>query len=274
MFARELADGTYLMIEQEDHTDLAAQFAAHWGNERFSRPEPYHSVVFGTTYHDSGHREMEADLPIDIERGIPYAIGRTPPGLRKNEADVVNAQWIRTRDPYACLMVSMHHAGLRKRRYDTVRGRTIGGTEPEPWGSLGMDDAFNDLSGWLVDVADELDLGDRQAREAFWHNYQLLQVFDLLSLYFCRDGFARGQQREVVLEHVPTRSGADELADLHLGPVGPHTIQITPYPLDTPGLDVSMMTRIVTPAPDAPEQVAKEVYFQARRNPLTWHIST
>jgi hypothetical protein len=98
-----------------------------------------------------------------------------------------------------------------------------------------MDDAFNDLSGWLVDVADELDLGDRQAREAFWHNYMLLQVYDLLSLY---------------------------------------SIRITPYPLDTPSLSVSMMTRIVTPAPDAPEQVAKEVYYQARRNPLTWQITS
>jgi hypothetical protein len=274
MFARELADGTFLMIEQEDHTDLSAQFAAHWGNERFSRPEPYRSVIFGTTYHDSGHREMEADLPIDVERGIPYAIGRTPPGLRKNEADVVNAQWVRTRDPYASLMIAMHHAGHRKRRYDSVRGRTVGGAEPEPWGSLGMDDAFNDLSGWLVEIADELDLADRQAREAFWHNYQLLQVYDLLSLYFCRDGFARGEQREVVLERVPMRSGSDERADLHLTPAGPNSVRISPYPLDIPALSVSMMTRLVTPAPNAPEQDAKERYYQAQRNPLTWQITS
>ena len=64
MFARELADGTVLMIEQEDHTNLAAQFAAHWGNEQFSRPEPYHSVLFGTIYHDSGHlRAVEVFPP-------------------------------------------------------------------------------------------------------------------------------------------------------------------------------------------------------------------
>jgi len=33
---------------------------------------------------------MEADLPIDMERGVPYAIGRTPPGLRKNDAGALN----------------------------------------------------------------------------------------------------------------------------------------------------------------------------------------
>ncbi len=273
MFARQLADGSFLMIEQEDHTDLAAQFAAHWGNDRFSRPEPYRSVVFGTIYHDSGHREMEADLPIDVERGVPYAIGRTPPGLRKNEADVVNAQWIRTRDPYASLLVSMHHAGLRKRRYDTVRGRASGGPEPEPWGTLGMDDAFNDLSGWLVDVADELDLGDQKSREAFWHNYKLLQVYDLLSLYFCRDGFDRGEQREVVLERVPVRSGADEVVDLHLTPNGPNALRMSPYPLDVPSLTVSMMTRVMEPVLDKPEAAVKEAYYKARRQPLVCQIS-
>ena len=87
MFARELPDGTVLMIEQEDHTDVSAQFAAHWGNQEFSKPEPYRSVIFGTIYHDSGHREMEADLPIDVERGVPYAIGRTPAGVRKAMVD-------------------------------------------------------------------------------------------------------------------------------------------------------------------------------------------
>ncbi len=273
MFARQLPDGSFLMIEQEDHTDLAAQFAAHWGNERFSRPEPYQSVLFGTIYHDSGHREMEADLPIDVERGVPYAIGRTPPGLRKNEADVLNAQWIRTRNPYASLLVSMHHAGLRKRRYDTVRGRTVGGPEPEPWGTLGMDDAFDDLTGWLAEVADELDLGDRKAREEFWHNYQLLQVYDLLSLYFCRDGFDRGEQREVVLERVPVRSGSDEVVDLRLTPNGPNALRMSPYPLDVPSLTVSMMTRVMEPMPNQPEAVVREAYYRARRQPLVCQVT-
>ncbi len=273
MFARQLADGTFLMIEQEDHTDLAAQFAAHWGNDRFSRPEPYRSVLFGTIYHDSGHREMEADLPIDVERGVPYAIGRTPPGLRKNEADVLNAQWVRTRDPYASLLVAMHHAGLRKRRYDTVRGVTVGAAEPEPWGALGMDDAFNDLTGWLADVRDELDLGDRQAQVAFWHNYKLLQVFDLLSLYFCRDGFKNGERREVVLEHVPVRAGSDETVDIHLAPEGVNGLRMTPYPLDVPTLPVAMMARVMTPLPDRPEQDVQEAYYQARRQPLLCEVS-
>lgn len=269
MFARELPDGSVLMIEQEDHTDLAAQFAAHWGNTEFSRPEPYRSVIFGTIYHDSGHREMEADLPIDVERGVPYAIGRTPPGLRRNDADDLSALWVRSRDPYAALVVSMHHAGLRKRRYDTVRKRTHSGGDPLPEGQpLGIDAAFRDLDGWHKEVADELGMGEQKAREAFWHNYRLLQVFDILSLYFCRDGIEGGQLQAVTVEQVPVRSGSDRVVDLHLVPTGPASLRITPYPFDTSPLSVSMMTRVMSPLADAAETVAREAYYKARRLPL------
>jgi hypothetical protein len=270
MFARELADGTFLMIEQEDHTDVSAQFAAHWGNERFARPDPFRSVVFGTIYHDSGHREMEADLPIDVERGVPYAIGRTPPGLRKNEADVVNAQWVRGRDPYAALLVSMPHTGLRKDRYDTVRKRADDGA---PYGKLGIDDAFNDLADWQRQVVKELELDEPDARANLWYNYRLLQVFDLLSLYFCRDGFKKGAIQSEVLEGVPVKPGSPETAEITITATSPTSLKMSPYPLDMPALAVSMMARVVTPVLDQPEPLAKEAYYQARRTPLTWEIT-
>ena len=41
-----LQDRTSLFILQEDHADLAAQFAAHWGNERFAKLEPKPQVGF------------------------------------------------------------------------------------------------------------------------------------------------------------------------------------------------------------------------------------
>jgi hypothetical protein len=35
----------YRMITQNDHGDLAGQFAAHWGNDKFARLKPYHHGV-------------------------------------------------------------------------------------------------------------------------------------------------------------------------------------------------------------------------------------
>ena len=58
---------------QEDHAELSAQFAAHWGNARFSELRPYQTMVFATTYHDSGYREWEGNPPMNVEKGRPYA---------------------------------------------------------------------------------------------------------------------------------------------------------------------------------------------------------
>ena len=49
MVIRELKDGRSYVSLQEDHAELAAQFAAHWGNSRFSKLRPYDTMVFATT---------------------------------------------------------------------------------------------------------------------------------------------------------------------------------------------------------------------------------
>ena len=94
MIRRELADGTLLLIPQEHHADVAAQFAAHWGGGRFATPRPYQSVVFATIYHDSGHREVEADLPVDVEIGAPYGHRDMPAAFKRPEANIASARWI------------------------------------------------------------------------------------------------------------------------------------------------------------------------------------
>lgn len=272
MIVRELPDGSALLILQEAHADVAAQFAAHWGNQVFSPLDPSPSMVFGTIYHDSGHREMEADLPIDAERRLPYPFRGAPPGVRKREADDENVQWIRSRDPYASLIVSLHHLGLRKRRYDTVRmlfnGASSTSTDTEP---LGVNGAFADLQGWQQEVAAQLELGDAQARGAFWHNYQCLQVFDLLSLYLCCDGYEGDRMREARLEQVPVAYDSGRVAELRLTPIGPTKLKITPYPFELAPLTIAVMARQTVPPED--QSMAREAYHRALRRPLVWQVT-
>ena len=44
----------YRLITQNDHGDLAGQFAAHWGNDKFARLNPYQSMVLAAEAHDNG----------------------------------------------------------------------------------------------------------------------------------------------------------------------------------------------------------------------------
>jgi len=275
VIVRELTNGSALVITQEGHADVAAQFAAHWGNEQFSRIEPYRSMMFGTTYHDSGHREMEADLPINVEKGVPYMFRGAPPGLRRREDDVANALWIRSRDPYASLVVAMHHSGLRKRRYDTVRvKRSDGGNGASAdEAPLGLDAAFEDLEGWQQEVAQELGMSDSSARDSFWHNYRLLQVFDLLSLHFCCDGYQGDQLKELTLEQVPVKSGSSEVVELHLTPIDRNVVRVTPYPFDESPLRVSVQARCVVPLVAAPAELGQEEYYHAPRELVTWEFT-
>ena len=85
MVVRELKDGRSYVSLQEDHAELAAQFAAHWGNQHFSRLRPYQTMVFATTYHDSGYREFEGNPPMNVEKGRPYAHREEVPDRAEGE---------------------------------------------------------------------------------------------------------------------------------------------------------------------------------------------
>jgi hypothetical protein len=169
----------------------------------------------------------------------------------------------------------VHHAGLRKRRYDTVRvKKNDSGTGPSvDEAPLGLDAAFEDLEGWQQEVAQELGMSDPSARNAFWHNYRLLQVFDLLSLHFCCDGYQGNQLKELTLENVPVSSTSPEMVDLQLVPVGENRVRVTPYPFDETPLRVSVMARCVTPKVAASSDVGQEEYYHAPRETVSWEFT-
>ena len=274
MIIRELTDGQALAITQESHADVAAQFAAHWGNGRLAPLAPYNTMLFGVVYHDSGHREMEASLAIDAATGLPYNFRGAPPEVRNREADGLNSVWIRQREPYASLVVSIHHTGLRKRRYDTVRMRTAAGTDPAPGDGemLGIQNALDDLSGWQREAAGALELGDPTTRQAFWHNYKMLQVFDLLSLYFCCDGYEGDALRHAVLEGVPVGPSSNETVDIDIEPLGANAVRFKPFPFDVSPLEVAVMTRKMAPHHGAPADQVQQAYYKGGRCPLSWRI--
>jgi hypothetical protein len=259
------------MIPQEQHADVSAQFAAHWGNADFATPEPYDSVVFATTYHDSGHREIEAGLPVDVEMGRPYGMRDMPAAAKREDANTVNVRWIASHDPYAALLASMHRSGLRRRRYDTVRSSerdyaVSAGEQP-----LGREAAFADLDESLRSHLATL---DADARDQLWFNYQLLQVYDLLSLYLCCDGYDGDSMRPSSLSRVPLHPGSDEVTDVRISPTGGNGLRFDPYPLDASPLGISVLARPMTPVNATCEADVRAAYHRAPRSLVSWNISS
>jgi Protein of unknown function (DUF3891) len=269
MIVRELPDGRVWAITQENHADLAAQFAAHWGNQTFARLQPFDSMLFATTYHDSGHREIDAQIPFDVESGRPYGHRNLPQERRGSQAG--NFAWLGERDRYGALVVSMHHSGLRKNRYDTVAAKR-NGEAGERTTFSGMNRAFDDLEPWQREIATSLGLDEPSNRRAFWTNYCMLQVFDLLSLYFCLDGYQGESLAETTLRGIPMAYEGDAVADVRIVPVGESRVRMDPFPFDTPFRQVAP-ARILDPLPVASEAEGREAFYRAPRRALEWEIS-
>ena len=68
----------YRLITQNDHGDLAGQFAAHWGNDKFARLDPYASMVLAVEAHDNGWWHWDINPSVD-EEGVLWRL----PGPRE-----------------------------------------------------------------------------------------------------------------------------------------------------------------------------------------------
>jgi hypothetical protein len=272
MVVRELKNGRAIVATQEDHAELAAQFAAHWGNDRFSQLRPYRTMVFATTFHDSGYREFEGNPPINPAKGRPYAHREDVPNFEPVELAAYsrNVEWVTSHDPYAGLLVSMHRTGLWHNRYNVFT---------EPAGRL------RERSAEIQAAKKELEEKQSQAKKTLAaknpnfedelaYNYQALQIFDLLSLYFCCDGYASEKEfKEYVIGPVRVKYGSPETILLRILPDGPGAVRFDPYPFDVSPLKVSVRAREISLSGSLSEEAGLEVYQKAPRQIIEFQIA-
>ena len=275
MIVRELDDERSLLIRQEDHAELSGLFAAHWGNDFFSRLDPYDSMVCAGTFHDSHFRDVEAALPIDMSAGRPHSHRTTPFWQRHFDALQENIEWLDRRDRYAALLVSMHHSGLPQNRYGIINSWQNGGVasqrrrEPRPGVAAMIQKMETEQRGWIR----ELEERDSLAEKKVWFNFRLLEVLDLLSLYFCCDGFGENGFRETQLDPVPTDFGTERNVTMRFVPVDGSTLRLDPYPFDRSPLEISVIGRIVRRRPGATEAEIHAEFWRSPRQSLSWNVT-
>jgi hypothetical protein len=272
MVIRELKDGRCYVALQEDHAELAAQFAAHWGNDRFSRVRPYKTMVFATTFHDSGYREFEGNPPMNVEKGRPYAHREDVPNFEATElkAYTKNAEWVTSIDPYAGLLVSMHRTGLWHNRYNIFTepaGRVRERSEAVKDTKIKLESQQAEIKRKLL----ELEPG---FENELAYNYMALQIFDLLSLYFCCDGYSSEDQfKEYTIAPVRLAYESDETVKLTLRPNGAGSVVIDPYPFDVSPLQFSARARVVAPPEEKSEAACIDAYHKADRRMITFEVT-
>ena len=208
MIVRDLGDAWQVVL-QTDHAELSGAFARAW------RPPVSESLVIAAERHDDGWAVWEQAprvspdgtpvnfLEVDIQSHLAF--------YRAGIAAITE------QDADAGLLVSMHGAGIYQQRY---------GLDP----GLGLSraaEAQDEVDAFVAEQEAKFGgtPGERQA------DYELLQLFDRLSLYFCLRDLEGGE--------------AAELQGYTFEPVGPWRVKLDPFPFaESPG-NFSLIRRVI-----------------------------
>ena len=269
----------YRFVTQPDHAELAGTFAEHWGNGAFDPPEPRASVVLAAHDHDDGWIDYDRRPHLD-EDGTPVDFREMPAGPWIDLYDG-GIEAVSSVDPYAGLLVSMHGAGLRSRRYglspdwpETApafsgfverqedRQAELARSIRDADGPARLDDADLDLLAALHESGGPPD-DALAAASRLWRNYRLLQAWDTLSLSFCT---SVSPPSYPAIDSVPTGEvGATET--LSIEAVGNDGFRVEPYPFDVDPLDVSVPTRTVAKGAFEDDDGLFRAYYGTDREP-------
>ena len=282
-------EGAYRFVTQPDHAELAGVFAERWGNGPFEAPEPYAAVVLAAHDHDDGWRAYDRRPHLHDDG--------TPVDFREMSAGPWTALYddgieaVASVDAYAGLLVSMHGAGLRNRRYglspswpETQPGfvefvereearqaelaRRIrdaddvhaGGDERDGDGDARLSGADQELLSTLHETGGPPD-GSLARESRLWRNYRLLQAWDTLSLSFCT---SVSPPSYPAIDSVPTGEAGSE-ATLSIEALGEGEFGVEPYPFDEEPLSVSVPARTVPKDAFEDETSLFRAYYGAER---------
>ena len=228
-----------VIIRQTDHALLSGFFAREWGNELFTRPQPFDSFRLAAAEHDNGWSDWELRPQVDPATFSPYTFMSIPTEqhieIYKRGIDRIVQQ-----DRYAGLLAAMHAAGLYDRARATIPGfsaKYVKSNENQL-----VADFIQRLR--LQQLRLKVDLRADEGTKAFADdkslqiNAQRLEALDRLSLYFCLAPLA-----ESTIDAVPVDEQGGEV-DWELRPQANNVI-LTPYPFRRDPLDISILARLI-----------------------------
>ena len=252
MIIRNDPSGGLILVGQTDHSRFVGTLAAHWGNADFETPKPYDSVVRAATFHDYGWLRYETSPLIRPETGEPYSFLQVPMTDTQLGAYQWALDWMADIDPYSGLIISMHRTGLWKGRYDTIKHPAwrynLTTLSPEVQAFIAHNEAWQERARASLDTKDVLT------------NYRLLQIWDILGLYFgCQEPY------EDYIDPVPVGyAGADDAGvKLTMKPAGAKRVAVDPYPFDVRPCRVQLSFKRVAQRTFENVEAFRRAWFQA-----------
>lgn len=247
--------GQLTLIEQTTHAAMAGDIAAHWGNQTFAAPWQQQKAQLAAAKHDDGWREPDLLPLFNEDEGRPLHFLE----VGMNEHVKLYGRGVDetfATDPYAGLLVSMHWTGLYRSRWGMQAGKIEFGD------NVRQDEVVLAEEQRWIDVKRDLTREQRRSdlELSLWHNYDLLQAWDLLSLYacVCETVPVAGPTKEVSqtlkgIDHtpgmrtipaVPVTIGGERVT-IKLTAVEPGVVTVDPFPFDVDDLVVSVLAKTI-----------------------------
>jgi hypothetical protein len=222
-----------IAIRQTDHAFLSGFFAREWGNEQFTRPEPFSSFCLAAAEHDNGWQEWELAPGVDPKTFTPYSFMTVPTEehialYQRGIERAVKA------DLYAGLLVAMHCMGLYDRALATIPGYSAKYVKSQ---EQHLANDFVQRLRLKVDLRNNAAMKPHIEEHLIKMNLQRLEALDRLSLFFCL-----GASEQTTIEGVPVNDQGRE-ADLEVRTVGKNQFTITPYPFRRDPLEIAIVAR-------------------------------
>jgi hypothetical protein len=248
--------GQLCLVTQPDHAALAGALAQHWGNAEFAAGSRQGSLIAAATRHDDGW------ATIDGAPAILEAEARPAHFLEVDLADTVapygaGVDRLYDDDVYAGILTSRHWAGLYSSRWGVQDSPPVG--HPAALAVVEEQEARAARQSRVLWDGDGL----RSAFErGLWHDYEVLQALDLLSLALCLIDLERPTAADEPALAVPATlrgidqppggrlvpnvpsTGGDHVT-LELTVVRPGLVELDPYPFGSPVVDGRIRARLL-----------------------------
>ena len=247
-----------VVIRQTDHAFLSGFFAREWGNETFTKPEPFASFCLAVAEHDNGWQEWEMLVGVDPKTFAPYNFMTVPTEehitlYQRGIERIVKA------DLYAGLLVTSHCMGLYDKARATMPGYSAKYVRAQEQHLAA--DFVQRLR--LQQLRMKVDLRSDPATKPYVDerllklNAQRLDALDRLSLYFCL-----GANADTTIESVPVNDEGREV-DWQLRSTGGGQFTLDPYPFRREPLEIAIIARHIPKRRYADEADLQKVIITA-----------
>jgi len=240
MIRRHVADRFYL-IAQNDHALLSGQVAAHYGNHRFTRPNPATETLRAASLHDCGW-PLHDERPTLNNENFPLDVFETPLHLAlqvwRASADQTAAQ-----ADYTQLLVSLHVLGLSAFAASHPHTpREVFELNQFQQREVERQEALRQRLSLRTDLPLHTGLAERNsdpAEQQLKRNHHILQFADRISLSLCCTQLVTPR-----IDNVVPRPG-DRPTTLHLRRMTDQCLVVEPWPFDQPLLNLAVPYRSV-----------------------------